>query len=125
MSLDSQILDVLRDVRSPFTYVALAVFVGGVVRALKTQTAARVLENLGKIFPFVRAMPPKAARWVAVALAFVVVLLDARLNAGLPWQSALVYAVVGAVLSGGGAIGGHETVAKTIASLLSPPGASG
>ncbi len=99
----------LKDVSNPLTLASIAVIVGGLVRVLRTKKVSDLLEAM----PFTKSIPKTYLPWVAVLLGMVLALLDARLNAGLPWKDSLVLALQG-IFSGALAVAGHETVAKTI-----------
>lgn len=114
MNPDTQIIfDSVKDVHSPFTLIFLAALVGAIVRVLKTKKVGDLLD----VLPLVKRLPPESLPWVAVFLGGVLAGLDAKLNAHLPISQAISMGLIGAVLSGGTAIGGHETVAKLLGSL--------
>lgn len=110
------ILDQLKNVENPFTFVYLALVVGALVRFLKSKKVSDLLDRLPP--KWLNAIPKDKLPWLAVGIGAVLAFLDAKLNAKLPWQQSLLVALAGAVLSGGGAIGGHETIAKLLGSIF-------
>lgn len=114
------LFDALKDVKNPFTILALAAFVGGLVRVLKTKPVGDFLDSLPPAW--LKAIPKTSLPYVAVGIAIVIASLDARLNAHLPWGQALLTGALGGILSGGTAIGGHETLAKAISLFLKHDG---
>lgn len=117
-----QILETLKDVKNPFTFVGIAVVVGAVVRLLKTKTIGDWLDATPKWLPINR-IPKERLPDVALFVGGAITFLDGWLNGKLSIGSALLYAVVGAVLGGGGASLGHQVVAKrlTLATEDPPP----
>lgn len=108
------LIDTLKNAQDPFTWMFLAVVVGAVVRILKTKAVNNILDAI----PFTKRIPKDALPWVAVGLATAITFLDAKLNTGLTWRQSAWAAVCGAVFSGGGAVGGHETVAKLVGRII-------
>lgn len=106
----------IANVANPFTLVYLAVIVGALARLLKTKTMGQILDSVP--LSFVKSIPPRVLPWVAVALAGLIALGDARLNGHLSWKDAGLMGLLGAVLGGGSAIGGHETIAKLVGAVL-------
>ncbi len=122
MNPDTQIvLDTVKDVENPFTLLALAAIVGAIVRVLKTKKAGDIFDAIP--LPFIKRIPKEVLPWCAVAIAGVLAFLDAKLNAGLSWRQSAILGFWGAVLSGGTAIGGNETIAKLLKQFI--PGSGG
>src|SRR5690348_10218139 len=92
------------------TMAIIAVFVGGVVRVLKTKKMSDLLDAL----PFTKSIPKDLLPWLAVLLGVIITTLDGKLNGHIAtWQQALEVALAG-IFAGGTAVAGHETVAKAL-----------
>jgi len=108
---DLQQLLLLLKTQPHFTLAFFAVLVGGLVRFLKSAAGDQLLKRIPKSWP----------AWTAVAIGFALNFLNARLNVHETWTNALLVGLAGAVLSGGGAIGGDQTLAKLLAPFLTMP----
>jgi hypothetical protein len=103
----------LKDALGPGGWVALvAVLVGGLVRLLKSGRLNLTLAWFG-----VPSIPKAALPWLALALGFAAMTLDAKLG-GAAWGAALTAGLAG-ILSGALAVAGNETLAAAT-SRLSP-----
>lgn len=110
------VLAALRDVKNPTTLVAVAVVTGAIVRILKTKKFGDLLDRVP--VSWVKRIPSWLLPWTAVAFAFLITFLDGWLNGKMPLPDALVAGIVGSVLGGGAAIGGHETVVRQISNMV-------
>lgn len=112
----------LGNVQNPFTLAFIALMVGGLVRMLRTKTAAQLLEAIpvSWIKPLNTQERKWILPWIAMALSVLIVFADAKINGGATWQQAGTLALLG-LLSGGLAVGGHETIAKLVGSYVYPP----
>lgn len=109
----------ISNVANPFTLAYLAVLVGGLCRLLKTKTASQIIAWLPP--DDLKMIPPTAIPWIAVAVAGLAALGNAKLNAHTDWPHALALGLMAAVLSGGTAIGGHETLGKLAGLIFAKP----
>lgn len=112
------LFELLKNVQHPFTLVFLATLTGAIVRILKTKKAGDLLDAIP--FDFVHRIPPKALPWVALGVAGLLSFLDSWLNAKVSVGQAALQALIGMVLGGGTAIGGHETLAKLFGQTTPP-----
>lgn len=113
------LFEALKDVKNPFTLVGIAVIVGAVVRLLKTKTVGDWFAATPDWLPLNR-IPKKNLPDVALFFGGLITFLDGWLNGHLSVGTSLLYAVVGAVLGGGGASIGHQVVAKRLAANEDP-----
>jgi hypothetical protein len=111
------VCDALKDVRNPSTMLVLALSVGALVRVLKSKKVGDILDAIP--LSFVKRIPKAWLPWLSVGIGGALTMLDAKLNAGLAWGPAMQVALMGAVLSGGAAVGGHETIAKLFSKTAS------
>lgn len=112
------LLELLKHPTSPAALAMIAVFVGGLVRILKSKPVSSLLDAIP--VSWINRIPKGWLPWLAVLLGMVITLLDARLNAGMSWTDAL-YAGLAGVLAGSTAVAGHETVAKVIGFFIYKP----
>lgn len=123
----NMLIEALKDVKSPFSILFIATLTGAIVRVLKTKSLNEWLDGEGTP-KWMKAIPKRALPYLAIVFAGGLTFLDAWLNAKADPMQALSLALFGAVLSGGTAVGGHETIAKFLAALSSvkpPPAATG
>ncbi len=111
-------LEMLKNPTSPQTLAAVALFVGAVVRMLRTKTVSQLLDAAPP--EWIKRIPKDYLPWIAVGIGPLLVFLDAHFNAGHTWLDSGLESIAG-LLAGGTAVGGHETLGKAVGKVIYKP----
>lgn len=120
--MDAYLAALMQLVKNPTkaqTMIFVAVVVGGLVRLMRTKKMNEWIAMIPD--DRVKGLPKWAPKYLALALGFTIMMLNAKLNAGQSWGDAIISAVEAGLGAGGIAIGGHETLGKFIGALIYKP----
>lgn len=119
---DASAAAVLAFLKNPTSAQALIFFAfvtGAIVRVLKTKTVSELLDAAPP--DWIKRVPKWLLPYLALVIGFAVTTLNAKLNAHKAWPDSLLDGLMGLVVSGGTAIGGHETIGKLVGLFLYKP----
>lgn len=97
---------------NPFSFAFIALLAGAFGKFVKGKTFGDFLDWLP--VSWVSRIPKAHIKWYAIGFALVTSLVYARFSLGLGWPESFTFTALGAMLGGGTAIGGHETVGKAL-----------
>jgi hypothetical protein len=112
MMLEMQHVISSMDGVNPFTFAFVALLAGAFGRFIKTKSFGDFLNWLPPTW--LKAIPKEHIKWYAIGFAIVTSFVYAKFSLHLGLEESVIMSVLGAVLGGGSAIGGHETLKKIV-----------